>query len=391
MQKVSLKTRADNPRKHCLQIKSSMCIIIIKQKGKKVPQEVAKTSAKINPHGLGIIWLDTFEVSYHKSAEFKVLESQRPYIAHFRYATVGAINKENTHPFRCGKNQNEWLMMNGTIQGLGNAQISDSRALANNLGELPRQNWKAELEKYACRFVTINSHSKTYQIYNKDLWTQKDGVWYSKEIVQDNLIAVYGTLKRNYGNYYNYLSSSTFIGKGYTKDKYPLVISGLPYLIDKIGVGHNVQVDVFKVSDTKLKELDRLEGHPNWYRRRQIDIKVKGIILSCWIYFNIRETEVGKVHHKTYFHNIKKPKTLGWGKGWDKYSNGDSISLFDSYYTPTETLYEEPCDDCDFNIQDEKPFCVNCFHDLEHDAFSNYHCCGCNEWFTESEVVRNLF
>ena len=127
MQKVSLKTRADNPRKHCLQIKSSMCIIIIKQKGKKVPQEVAKTSAKINPHGLGIIWLDTFEVSYHKSAEFKVLESQRPYIAHFRYATVGAINKENTHPFRCGKNQNEWLMMNGTIQGLGNAQMSDSR------------------------------------------------------------------------------------------------------------------------------------------------------------------------------------------------------------------------------------------------------------------------
>jgi gamma-glutamylaminecyclotransferase len=373
-----------------------MCIIIIKQKGKQVPQEVAKTSAKINPHGLGIIWLDTFEVSYHKSSEFKVLQSERPYIAHFRYATVGAINKENTHPFRCGKNQNEWLMMNGTIQGLGNAHISDSRALANNLGEIPRQNWKAELEKYTCRFVTINSHSKTYQIYNKDLWTQKDGVWYSKEVVQDNLIAVYGTLKRGYGNYYNYLSSSKFIGKGNTKDKYPLIISGLPYLINKKGEGHNVQVDVFKVTDSKLNDLDRLEGHPNWYRREKIEIKVKGVVLSCWIYFNIRETETGKPYHKTYFQNTK-PKTvtkkldIGWGRGWDKYGSGETLSMFDNYKAPAKTIYEEPCDDCDFNIKDEKPICVNCYQDLEHDAFSNYHCCGCDEWFTESEVVRCLF
>ena len=50
-----------------------MCVIIIKQAGKKVPQEVAKTSSRINPHGLGVIWLDTFEVTYHKSNEYKVL------------------------------------------------------------------------------------------------------------------------------------------------------------------------------------------------------------------------------------------------------------------------------------------------------------------------------
>jgi gamma-glutamylaminecyclotransferase len=287
-------------------------------------------------------------------------------------------------------------MMNGTIQGLGNAQISDSRALANNLGEIPRQNWKAELEKYNCRFVTINSHSKTYQIYNKDLWSQKDGVWYSKEVVQDNLIAVYGTLKRGYGNYYNYLSSSKFIGKGNTKDKYPLIISGLPYLINKKGEGYNVQVDVFKVTDSKLNDLDRLEGHPNWYRREQVEIKVKGVVLNCWIYFNIRENEIGKVHHKTYFQNTK-PKTItkkldsGWGRGWGKYSSGETLSMFDSYKAPAETIYEEPCDDCDFNIKDEKPICVNCYQDLEHDAFSNYHCCGCDEWFSESEVVRCLF
>jgi len=54
-----------------------MCIIIIKQEGKLLPKEVAKTSGRINPHGLGIIWLDTFEVTYHKSSEHKVLDTER--------------------------------------------------------------------------------------------------------------------------------------------------------------------------------------------------------------------------------------------------------------------------------------------------------------------------
>ena len=107
-----------------------MCVIIIKQKNNVMPTEIAKNSARINPHGLGIIWLDTFEVTYHKSKEYKQLITERPFIAHFRYATVGAINKENTHPFVCGRNTDEMLMMNGTIKGLGNDKVCDSKALA---------------------------------------------------------------------------------------------------------------------------------------------------------------------------------------------------------------------------------------------------------------------
>jgi predicted glutamine amidotransferase len=97
-----------------------MCIIIIKKKGLRVSNDILKSSARINPHGLGIVWLDDYKVSYHKSNEFNVLNTSRPFIAHFRYATVGAVNKENTHPFVCGSNKNELLMMNGTIKGLGN-------------------------------------------------------------------------------------------------------------------------------------------------------------------------------------------------------------------------------------------------------------------------------
>lgn len=365
----------------------SMCVIIIKQKGKHVPQEVAKTSARINPHGLGIIWLDTFEVTYHKSAEYKVLDTKRPFIAHFRYATIGAINKENTHPFRCGSNKQEWLMMNGTIRSLGNVKKSDSKVLAENLGEIPRHKWKKELEQYECRFVTINTHSRTYQIYNKELWVQKDGVWYSKDnVLEDTLVAVYGTLKKGYSNYNHYLTSSKYVGSGETKDKYPLVISGLPYLIEKKGVGHNVEVDVFKVSSSVLSALDRLEGHPNWYRRKQIDIQMKGKVLTCWIYFNLREHEKGHELHKTY---TQLPNRVKWYEEEDERESEASFSRYTERQLNLLDIFEdEDCEDCGFDIVNEKPICVDCFHDLEHDGFANYHCCGCDGWFAEDEVLR---
>ena len=369
-----------------------MCVIIIKQTGKKVPQEVAKTSARINPHGLGIVWLDTFEVTYHKSAEYKVLDTERPFIAHFRYATIGAVNKENTHPFRCGSNKQEWLMMNGTIRALGNFKKSDSKVLAENLGEIPRHKWKKELEQYECRFVSVNTHSRTYQIYNKELWSQRDGVWYSKDnVLEDNLIAVYGTLKKGYSNYHHYLSASKFIAKGNTKSKYPLVISGLPYLIEKSGQGHHVEVDIFKVSSGVLAQLDRLEGHPDWYRRKQVDVTTKNGVLKCWIYFNIRETADGKEHHKTY---TQKAKPLSFWEKQDERESDKYQSIFSQmgYEEPKSVclldILDDECEDCEFDIENEKPICVNCFHDLEHDLFANYHCSGCDEWFTETEVLR---
>lgn len=370
-----------------------MCVIIIKQKGKHVPQEVAKTSARINPHGLGIIWLDTFEVTYHKSSEYNVLDTKRPFIAHFRYATVGAVNRDNTHPFRCGSNKHEWLMMNGTIRSLGNFKKSDSKVLAENLGEIPRHKWKKELEQYECRFVTINTHSRTYQVYNKELWVQRDGVWYSKDnVLEDNLVAVYGTLKKGYSNYNHYLTSSKHVGKGTTKDRYPLVIKGLPYLIENKGYGFNVEVDVFKVSSSVLANLDRLEGHPNWYRRKQIPIKVGKKELTCWIYFNIRETGKGEELHSTY---TQTPNRVKWYEEEDERESDKYESIFSNmgYEKPksvflTDILEDDDCEDCGFDIVNEKPICVECFHDLEFDGFANYHCCGCDGWFTEDEVLK---
>jgi len=361
-----------------------MCVIIIKQKGMTVPSEVAKTSARINPHGLGVIWLDTFEVTYYKSSEYAILNSDRPFIAHFRYATVGAINRDNTHPFRCGSNKNEWLMMNGTIKGIGSVEKSDSRILASSLGDIPRHTWKAELEKHTSRFVTVNTHSRTFQIYNQDLWVQRGGVWYSKDnVLEENLVAVYGTLKKGYNNYWHYLSASKFIGCGTTQERYPLIIKGLPYMINDRGVGYNVDVDVFKVSDSVLRELDRLECHPNWYCRKIIAIDINGKVLNCWLYFNIKETVGNSEMHFTYTQRNDKPKYSTWYQEADIAKEQESPKTFDRGFFFDDVVEE---DDQACGV-DEKAICVECFHDLDHDGFSNYHCTGCDGWFTESDVL----
>jgi len=361
-----------------------MCVIIVKKAGLKVPTEVLKSSAKINPHGLGIVWLDDYRVTYHKSSEYAILDTDKPYIAHFRYATVGAIGRSNTHPFVCGSNKNELLMMNGTIKGLGNLKDSDSKILANSLGKVSRHLWKKELERYDCRFVTLNTRNKSYQMYNKQDWHNKDGVWYSKDnVLETNYVAVYGTLKKHYSNYWGYLTASSFIGSGNTQDIYPLIIKGLPYLINKKGTGHKVAVDVFRVTDRVLKDLDALERHPVWYKREQIYIDVKGKKVLCWIYFNLRETDIGQVHHKTY---TQAPKV--WNSPSPYKWNYPTKNLFSNTYI--DDFRDLPEVDDEFDVENEIPMCVACYNDLEFDGFNLYHCQQCNTWHTETDVLKSF-
>ena len=359
-----------------------MCIIIIKQKSEKIPMERLKTSARINPHGLGIVWLDTFELTYQESKDYAQLHTERPFIAHFRYATVGKINRENMHPFVCGKNRDELLMMNGTIRGLGDAETCDTKVQARMLGDMPRSEWKAELEQHEARFVSINRRTRTFQIYNRDAYFKRDGVWYSKaNVLEDHVIGVYGTLKKNYSNYNRYLRSSKYLGRGKTVDKYPLLIQGLPYLIEEKGVGHNVEIDIFKVDDSKLLDLDRLEGHPNWYRRKQVPIKLNsGKVVTCWVYFNLKERPIGSQMHQSYTQQVYKPST---------YTFRDQIECTQQMIWDDAFETED-----DFDALNESPMCVNCYSDLvvdEHEiSNSSYHCPQCNESFTEQEVVVNL-
>ena len=387
-----------------------MCVIIVKDSKQQLGIDTAKKSARINPHGLGVVWLDTYKITYHKSSEYKVIATtKRPFIAHFRYATVGKVGKSNTHPFQCGKKENEYLMMNGTIKGLGDANTCDTKVLAQNLGDIPRHAWKDSLKPYSCRFVSINVRNKSYQIYNKELWTKHEGIWYSKaNVLENNYVAVYGTLKKNYSNYWWYLGNATHIGKGKTYEKYPLIVKGLPYLINDEGKGHNVEIDLFRVTDSTLKDLDRLEGHPNWYRREQIWVVVKGEPYLAWIYFNIKEKSDGQVFHKSYKQNPVSKSYHDWD--FDNYpvkssttkTTNNKLDSCDTctapatepkttYYYENTLFHElEQKEEKEFDVKNEKPMCINCFYDLDSDGYGNYFCNGCNDWFSENEIQKQM-
>ena len=341
-----------------------MCVIIVKQQQQQTPTDVIKTSARINPDGLGVVWLDTYEITYHKSSEYMVLDTTRPFIAHFRYATIGKVGRSNTHPFQCGPNSNEYLMMNGHIHGLGNADKCDSKVLAEALGKVPRHEWKSELAKHKMvRFLSVNVRNRQFQMYNKELWTFRDGIWYSKaNVIEEHNVAVYGTLKRGHGNYERFLSDSKFLGDGVTKDRYPLVINSLPYVLNKKGLGHNVEVDVFRVSGDVLAQLDILEGHPKWYERKQIAISMAdGTIKFAWLYFNPIAVSSHTEFHKTY-------------KGHSKPQSGYKPQKFGM--TSQRRMWA-----------DETPYCTSCYHDLKKIG-SFYECKGCSEIYTYAEVDR---
>jgi len=342
-----------------------MCVIIVKDSNKIIDHATLVASSIINPDGLGIVWLDTYEIEKIESTEYNKLLTKRPFIAHFRYATVGKVNLKNCHPFRIS--EHSVLFQNGTVPGLGDLVKTDTQHLAEILGDCPPKNWRSILEMTDCRYVIANTTKKKYRIYNPKLWhTDKKGILYSKKNVLGlEFMAVYGTLKYKGSNYYSYLMDSHLVGSGYTKDKYPLIVDGLPYLLSKKGVGHNVDVDVFLVDKITRDEVDILESHPKWYKREKVPVELlSGDVVSAWVYFNDTITDTG-VHVQSY----EIPFTYG-----DNYNTGyswyDSYDI-DDYETKEDTMGCRPTDDS----------CPQCSSQLMYDEFDMMHYCSeCDDY-----------
>ena len=88
------------------------------------------------------------------------------------------------------------------------------------------------------------------------------------------LVFVYGTLKRGCHNHgLLQRTRAEFISTGRTASKFPLVVDGLPYLLDMPGKGHRVEGEIYRVNSAEgWSALDRLEGHPRFYQRRLTEI-----------------------------------------------------------------------------------------------------------------------
>ena len=111
-------------------------------------------------------------------------------------------------------------------------------------------------------------------------------------MIDPDLLFVYGTLKRGLGNHRVMRDAGgEFIATVRTEDPLPLVIDRLPYLLDLPGRGHRVEGELYRVESAEgWAHLDRLEGHPNFYRRSVIAVVAEsGERHSAWAYFVVRD------------------------------------------------------------------------------------------------------
>lgn len=97
-------------------------------------------------------------------------------------------------------------------------------------------------------------------------------------------IFVYGTLKKGFCNH-PLLKRSKFLDNAQTFKRYPMICTHLayPYLIDKKGKGCHVKGEVYQVDYRTLAQLDELEGYPEHYVRKEIEIvfvKRKQVIIK---------------------------------------------------------------------------------------------------------------
>jgi len=104
-------------------------------------------------------------------------------------------------------------------------------------------------------------------------------------------VFVYGTLRKELGNHY-LLQDSVYLGTGSTLDHFVMLESSLghsiPYVVklnktNKI-LSTIVEGEVYEVDDLTLANLDRLEGHPGWYKREYIDVVLDDEIVKAMIY-----------------------------------------------------------------------------------------------------------
>lgn len=93
------------------------------------------------------------------------------------------------------------------------------------------------------------------------------------------LVAVYGSLKQGNGNHL-LLDGSEFKGVDGTLPEYTMYsMGGFPCVTE--GGSTSIHVEVYEVEDGVFNRLDRLEGYPSFYNRKEIDTMYG----KAWMYY----------------------------------------------------------------------------------------------------------
>lgn len=99
------------------------------------------------------------------------------------------------------------------------------------------------------------------------------------------LVFTYGSLKRGFQNH-SFLEGSRFVAEATSADRSYYMWSGgyFPFAAE-CASGAAVRGEVFEVDEATLARLDRLEGHPQFYCRRERKFDCDdGVERTAWVY-----------------------------------------------------------------------------------------------------------
>ena len=193
-----------------------MCIAIVKLKDTTISKEVLQTCFTNNPDNCGMAYIDNGKIIINKYDNFEKfytdyakIEHKSNMLIHFRIATHGGVNIENTHPFVL--NSRMALIHNGVLSGYGDKEkISDTRDFINKvIGNISWKMWKnpsfIELVGNAIGGSKLGILDVTgdFYIVNEQKGTWKDGAWYSNNSYEPKKPVVKTTYSHDsYWDYY---------------------------------------------------------------------------------------------------------------------------------------------------------------------------------------------
>lgn len=94
------------------------------------------------------------------------------------------------------------------------------------------------------------------------------------------LVAVYGSLRKTLGNH-RLLEDAQFIGTDRISGFRMYSYGAFPYIRPSDQTDYTILIEVYDVTDEEFARLDRLEGYPSFYNRKQVPTQFG----DAWIYF----------------------------------------------------------------------------------------------------------
>lgn len=132
-----------------------MCVIIHRQAGKQIDEDVLEACLNANSDGFGVAWHDGGVVRTTRGLVGleKVLEKEKQTrqfdcLFHFRWTTHGKTSNENCHPFRVGKNRAAFVH-NGVFSevDLHKPDWSDTRSVARYFNDAEEETLRHNIKE----------------------------------------------------------------------------------------------------------------------------------------------------------------------------------------------------------------------------------------------------